>query len=847
MKVNRLKECRLSNNLYNPLESYFSYTTFIDVILPLSISSTYTYSVPEPLLEKISIGCRVEVQFGKRRQYAAIISKIHKSKPLKYKVKPIITLLDEEPIVEKSQIVFWEWIAEYYMCTLGEVMLAALPAGLKLTSESSLLLNPDYRFDQKEFGSQHHKKIYGKVGLILEALRHQNQLSIGQIKDLLNQKVIYPVIKTLIDNKMVFLKEDLREGYKPKRVKYLLLNYKYKSNQSRKELIEKLEKAPKQLDILLYYLQESKNLQPVLKESITKRIPSSAPAIKSLIQKEILSELIIEEGRMKYEGDKQDTVNLSAIQEETLNTIKKLHIEKDVVLLHGVTSSGKTHIYSKLIDDVLQQKKQVLYLLPEIALTIQIINRLQKYFGKDIGVYHSKFNSNERVEIWKKVLNNEYKIILGARSALFLPFKNLGLVIVDEEHDSSYKQFDPAPRYNARDASIYLAGLHKAKVLLGTATPSLESFYNTVIKKYGYVTLTERYLNIKMPEIKLADLSKKQFNGKSITHFTKILYDHVDLALKQNEQVILFQNRRGYVPILECEECSWSPTCINCDVHLTHHKYNGELVCHYCSFRIKELHQCEACGSNRIKVKGFGTEKIEEEILDLFPQARVARMDLDSTRSKNSYQKIIKDFEERKIDILVGTQMITKGLDFDKVSVVGILNAESLINFPDFRSLERAYQLMAQVSGRAGRKEKRGKVIIQTSNPKNIIYDYVVNNNYMDFFNAEIDHRKNFFYPPFYKLIKISLKHARLDKLNEGSYYLSEGLRKRFKSNVLGPEFPPIERIRNKYIKNIMLKFDHSKRSLKRTKEKVKEEINNFRAKKKYQSITVHIDVDPLS
>ena len=652
-------------------------TLFVEVILPLAIAKNYTYRIPYEMNDAVAVGKRTVVQFGKSKLYTAIIAAKSTLAPEKYEAKYIIEILDDQPIVTHEQLQFWKWVSEYYMCYVGEVMNAALPSALKLASETRIMINKNFDFDRSA--------LQDKEFLIIEALNIQPELTVSDIIKLLGQKTVMPILKLLFEKNIIHISEEVSERYKPRTRTFITLNPFYHDQENLKELFEMLEKrAPKQADAVLAYLKLSRQQKSITKNELIEESGAGAASIKSLTEKEIF---ITEEkniSRLYYdEEDAYSRFELSQQQQDVLSHVKDEFIEKDVVLLHGVTSSGKTQIYIRLIEEIINSGRQVLYLLPEIALTTHIIERLRIYFGAAIGVYHSRFNDNERVEVWQKVLYNEYKVVLGARSSVFLPFNNLGLIIVDEEHETSYKQFDPAPRYNARDAAIFLAGIHRAKVLLGSATPSFESYYNARINKYGLAELTERYGGVKLPAIEVVSISEETKRKTMQSHFTSVLMDDIKQALLNKEQIILFQNRRGYAPVLMCKICAYTPKCINCDVSLTYHKSSGKLHCHYCGYKEEAPQICPACGSTHLEYKGFGTEKVEDELALLLPDARIARMDLDTTRSRNSLQNILNSLEEKKIDILVGTQMVAKGLDFSDVSVIGIINADSLLKFPD--------------------------------------------------------------------------------------------------------------------------------------------------------------------
>jgi len=797
----------------------------------------YTYRIPATLNAQIAIGKRVIVQF-RSRIYTAIIAVVTEQAPLLYEAKYILDVLDDEPIVNSVQLQLWNWMADYYMCHIGEVMQAALPAALKLASETRILLVEDPDFDKASLSDKEY--------LIVDALEIQPELRVADIAKLLGQKTVYPLLKSLFNKGVIHISEEVVERYKPRLKAYLLLNPMYDDAANRKALFEVLERAPKQLDALLAFLKLSRQNKDITKEMLLEESGCSAAVIKGLVDKEIFfQEQRVVSRFSDYELELLQNFQLSEAQEKAISETRTCFQEKDVVLLHGVTSSGKTQLYIRLIEEVVNDNRQVLYLLPEIGLTTQLIERLRQYFGNKIGIYHSKFSDNERAEVWNKVLKQEYKIVLGARSACFLPFSNLGLIVVDEEHENSFKQYDPAPRYHARDTSIFLAHLHKAKVLLGSATPSLESYFNAHNGKYGFVELTERFGASKLPFMKVVSISEETSKKTMQGHFTSVLVNEMQKALANKEQIILFQNRRGYSPVLVCRTCGYLPKCINCDVSLTYHKSSGKLHCHYCGYKQETVSICPACGSAHIEQKGFGTEKIEDDLQYIFPDAKVARLDLDSTRTKNGFQQILGDFEEKKIDILVGTQMVAKGLDFGAVTVIGIISADGLLNYPDFRAYERSFQLLAQVAGRAGRRDKEGKVVIQTNNTNHRILELVLNNNYEDLYKGEIIERNSFQYPPVYRLIKLDVKHKDAMALSEIALRLANGLKASFGSRVLGPEEPLISRIRNFYIKSIYLKMERNGISLPKVKSHLKEVLLHFEADKNNKGAFVQIDVDP--
>jgi primosomal protein N' (replication factor Y) len=825
-------------------------TKFVDVIIPLSIPYLYTYRVPRELTNDVLIGQRVVVQFGRgRKLYSALIKKIHTLPPKEYEAKYIDSILDEHPLVNQKQLKHWDWIADYYLSNLGEVYSAALPGALKLASETKIVLNTDFEGDYLADLTDKEYQVY-------DALSIRNVLSLSEIAELLFIKNTHKVVKGLIDKKVVIVEEELKRKFKPKIVQYVRLTEHANNEENLKLLFDELSKAPKQLELLMKFIQLNERYQEQPKEvnkiALQKAVNATASVINQLVKKNVFEVYDVVANRIDDYGNEIIGFNkLNEEQERATTEIKSFFKEKDVVLLHGVTGSGKTEIYIKLIQEALAEGKQVLYLLPEIALTTQLIIRLQKVFGDVIGVYHSKFNENERVEVWNQVLNfdqtksTKYQVVMGARSAMFLPFSNLGLVIVDEEHENTFKQYDPAPRYNARDSSIVLANIHQAKILMGSATPSIENYWNAQQGKFGLVELTSRHGGVQMPEILCADIKEATRKKKMKSHFSPLLMEQMEEAFKNKEQVILFQNRRGYAPFMICEECGHVPECNNCDVSLTYHKFSNQLRCHYCGQHKKMPNACGACGSTRVTLKGFGTEQIEEELAIYFPKIKVARMDADSTRSKNAYHQLITDFEEGNIDVLVGTQMVTKGLDFNNVTLVGILNADTMLNFPDFRAFERAYQMMSQVSGRAGRKVKRGKVIIQTYDPYHRIIRQVIDHDYLNMYKNELVERKQFNYPPFYRLIHFSLKHRDKDMLNAGASEFTYQLQQKFGSRVLGPEFPVISRIKNYYHKNVLLKIEREG-SIGKTREIITEIKNNFESFSEYKSVRITIDVDPM-
>jgi primosomal protein N' (replication factor Y) len=818
---------------------------FVDLIVPVPLPNLFTYFVQEDHVGQIEVGKRVVVKFGRSKFYTAIIRNIHSNPPVEYQAKAIEFVLDDFPIVTQNQLKIWDWMKVYYMCAPGEIMNAALPSGFKLVSETKVLLNDISTLDLTGLSDQEY--------LVTEALQIQPILSLEDISSILGVKNIHSIIKDLLEKDIIVLEEEVKERYKPKIETFVFINLEnYKTESDLLNAFPLLKSSPKQEDLLMRIMgRENLDLQTfkVKRSALLKETGSNTSVLNGLVKKGILRIEEAEVGRLRsYEGALKALPILSEEQSEVYDSINKNFEEKDVVLLHGVTGSGKTEVYIKLIQDAIAREEQVLYLLPEIALTTQIIVRLQKIFGDAVGVYHSKFNLNERVELWKDLIkgkNSKFKIILGARSSLFLPFQNLGLVIVDEEHENTFKQFDPAPRYHGRDLAIVLAKISKGKVLLGSATPSVESFFNANTGKYGFVELTKRFSGVQLPEVQCGDLKEEKKKKKMISLFTPLLKLNIEEALERKEQVILFQNRRGFAPMLECFTCGHIQQCKRCDVSLTYHKYANLLKCHYCGYVEQIQLACAACGSVETDLKGFGTEKIEEEVKSVFPKARVARMDLDTTRGKNAYQNLISSFEDKEIDILVGTQMLTKGLDFDNVSLVGVLNADQMLFYPDFRAFERAYQLMAQVSGRAGRKKKRGKVVIQSHNPDHSTIRDVMANDYLNMYNTEILNRRNFNYPPFYRLISLTFKHRDKNVLDACSESYAMNLKEAIgMERVLGPEYPGIARINNFYHKKVLVKVE-KELSITAIKNAIQHWNNIYKKDPSFKSVRVIVDVDP--
>ncbi len=818
---------------------------YIDVLLPLPLANWYTYSLPESLEGQVQTGSRVIVSFGRKKFYTALVANVHYCPPEGYEIKDVTEVLDTRPILLPQQFRLWKWMASYYLCTMGDVYKAALPSGMKLESETIVTANPDYEATTP---------LTPREQQVLDLLTQDPEQCITQLEKRLNvTRNILPVINNLLAKGAISVKEELKRNYKPKTEIRVKLSPDCQTEERLHQLFDELGRAPKRLALLMKYLElsgfftDKASLREVSKKELLTRADATPTIFNGLVEKGIFETYLYEVGRLDREQTRTVAINpLNPAQQAAYDAILSHFREKNVCLLHGVTSSGKTEIYIHLIRQAIESGRQVLYLLPEIALTTQITERLKRVFGGRIGIYHSKFPDAERVEIWQKQLRPEghYDIILGVRSSVFLPFHNLGLIIVDEEHETTYKQQDPAPRYHARDTAIMLASIYGAKVLLGTATPSIDSYHNALAGKYGLVTLNERYKDIRLPEIRIVDIKelarKKMMNGP----FSPELLAAVRQALERHEQAILFQNRRGFAPMIECKVCGWVPKCKNCDVSLTYHKGLNQLTCHYCGYTYAVPRSCPACGSVELVNRGFGTEKIEDNIREIFPDAKVARMDLDTTRSRSAYERIIADFEAGKTHILIGTQMVSKGLDFDHVSVVGILNADNMLNYPDFRAHERAFQLMAQVAGRAGRRDKRGLVILQTKSPDLPVIHQVVTNDYKQMYEDQTAERKLFHYPPFCRFIYVYLKHRKEDVVTQAADTLAAWLRTAFGDKVLGPDKPPVGRIQMLFIKKIVIKLD-----LNMSGTKVRDYLLSVQRQliedERFRSLVVYYDVDP--
>lgn len=806
---------------------------YVDVILPLPLKDCFTYSTKN---DNLKIGQLVVVQFGSRKFYSAIIKSIHLNKPKEYEVKSIITVLDEIPVVNSIQLAFWDWMANYYMCSLGDIMNAALPTYFRIASETQVIIHPEFDGELNYLQKDEVK--------LLEFLTIHDKLTLKEISTLLNQKQVFKLINDLIRREIIQIKENLYDKYKVKTLKVVELNISEDDLQNIPLTVKQsaLVKSYKEL------IKESKSFVAV--STLLKKTGFSSSILWLLVKKKVFNIYHKKVSRFLKEDTKLITTNnLTDFQNKAYKHIKHEFEDKNVCLLHGITSSGKTELYIKMIREQLRRGKQVLYLLPEIALTNQIVKRLQKYFGNNIGVTNSYLNSSEKVEIWKAIQENQNNekslpIILGARSSIFMPFNNLGLIIVDEEHDTSFKQHQRNPRYNARDSAIYLANLHDAKVLLGTATPSLESYLHARNGKYGLVEMHKRYQGIKLPKIEVVNIHRAYLKKEMVNHFSFNMVNEIKNVLERGKQVILFQNRRGFSSYLSCSKCAYTPTCKQCDVSLTYHKKQNILKCHYCGYFESKYTCCPECNNLSFSSPSFGTEQIEECLESLFPDAITRRMDYDTTRGKYAYKYLIDDFEKGIIDILVGTQMVTKGLDFDNVSLVGILNADNMFHFPDFRSYERAFQLMTQVAGRAGRKEERGKVLIQTYDEKNDIFKKLKNNDFYSFIKLQALERKSFAYPPFSRMISILVKHKNINKLDSSASILSNMLKESFGNRVLGPEYPVINRIRNYYQKNLFIKIEIES-SVKAAKKIINEIIEKTNSKKDFKSTRIVIDVDP--
>lgn len=811
---------------------------FAEVILPLALSKTFTYQISEAEYHFLKKGMRVVVPFGKSKLYTALVIELHQKTPLLYEAKEIHQILDESPVVTEVQIDHWQWMAEYYMCPIGDVYRGAMPTSLLLESETIIARKDEKYFETSELTDDEY--------LIYQALQHQSSLRIADIISILNKKNVFPVLYRLLEKQVLTIHEEVSESYQPKLVKYLRLHSDFAGETGLNTLLNSF-KGHKQTQLILHYFQLSATqTQSISVKQIMEVSGVSSATIKSLADKGVFEIYTLQKDRVEYIPETENAqLKLSLLQNEAKETILDQWKSKEVCLLHGVTGSGKTEVYIELIKTFLAQNKQVLYLLPEIALTTQLVDRLRNHFGALVSVYHSKYSNNERVEVWKNVLQNASKaqIVIGARSALFLPFVHLGCVIIDEEHEQTFKQHDPAPRYHARDTAIVLASKHRAKVLLGSATPSIETYFNAQNGKFGFTELAQRFGNFNLPEIELVDLKDKHFRKKMTGHFSDTLIEEIQKAISNKEQVILFQNRRGYSPVVECMTCGHVAQCPQCDVSLTYHKHKNQLRCHYCGYSMANPSRCHSCSGVDLETKGFGTEQVQQELEQIFPEARIIRMDQDTTRAKYAFEKIIDSFKNHEADVLIGTQMLAKGLDFEKVSLVGIMNADNMLYHPDFRAFERSFQLMTQVAGRAGRSENTGKVMIQTYNPYHNTIVQVTQNDYLGMYREQLYERKIYQYPPYTRLIRLTLKNRDFEKLRAASQWLADVMKQHLEIPVLGPEEPPIGRIRNEYIRLVLVKIPQDK-SLLSIKKTIQKMLDSFDTVAQFKSVKVSVNVD---
>lgn len=819
---------------------------FAEIIVPLPLYGTYTYRIPPEIQGAVQVGSRVLVQFGKKKFYTGLISSLHNETPT-YEVKDIVSVLDPKPLVKYPQLKLWNWISEYYLCSVGEVYKAAVPTGLKPESETMISLN-------EEFGTPEGVKLTERQAMVVMLLEEKKRLRISDIEKELKMKNVTQIAGSMLDMGIIHIDEKIVERYHAKSETYIELNIERGDQEGLKEFFDKTHRSQYQEKALICWLdlsgwmQSNRPLLDVTRKQLLDLSGISAGILRSMIEKGIFRQ----EKRSinRFNGNdsvkRQDLATLSPQQQRACQEITEQLRSRQSVLLHGVTGSGKTEVYTHLIDHVLKTGNQVLYLVPEISLTTQLTDRLRKVFGDRLLVYHSKFSDSERVDIWKRLLeSNEPMVVLGVRSSVFLPFGRLGLVIVDEEHESSYKQYDPVPRYNARDTAMVLASMHGAKVVLGSATPSIETYYKATTGKYGLVTLSERYEGAVLPEVEIIDMREQRKKKQNIGTLSSPLIQEMRGALSDNKQVILFQNRRGFAPVVVCQQCGWTPKCENCDVSQIYHKYNNMLKCHYCGYTRALPTVCPACGLNGIEVYGYGTERIAEEVGKNFPEARISRMDLDTTRNKDAYQDIIEDFAAHRTDILVGTQMVSKGLDFGEVRMAGVINADTLLNFPDFRSNERAYNMLEQVAGRAGRRKEKGKVLIQTTNPKENVLEYVKAHDYSSYYQSEIAERERYAYPPFTKIINIYLRNKDGNMVDRAAVIYAKKLREVFGTRVLGPEKPFVGRIALWYIQSIMLKIEAGA-SMSKVKQILRQIYEQAAAWSEFKSTQIYYDVDPV-
>ena len=823
---------------------------FADVILPLPIYSSFTYSIPEYLENEVQVGSRVLVNFGKKKFFTGIVEAIHTNKPKDYETKPLTALLDAEPILRYPQLNFWKWMAEYYLCSPGEVFKAAVPTGLKPESETRISLNPDYEPDP-----EHPFRPTESQALIIMVAQENRTMTVAELEASTGIRNVSKALMPLLDVGILEIAEHISDKYRPKKIQTVSLTIERNDSESLHEFFDKVKRSKLQEKALLAYLdlsgwlQRNEELKTVSRQELLETAQISPGVLKAMIDKGIFKTEKKTVNRFAKEKGKEEEINLpllSEAQERALKEIDNGFKSNPIQLLHGVTGSGKTEIYIHLISRALEQGSQVLFLVPEISLTTQLSDRLRDVFGQKLLVYHSKFSDSERVDIWKRLLgSNEPLVVLGVRSSIFLPFFHLGLVVVDEEHEASFKQYDPAPRYNARDAALMLARMHGAKSLLGSATPSIETYYKALEGKYGLVKLPERYDNSSLPEIEIIDMKEMRKKKEVKGILSSPLRQRLLSTLKDHKQAILFQNRRGFAPVVVCEQCAWTPKCMNCDVAMVYHKNIGLLRCHYCGHSTPLPHLCPACGQNSLKIFGYGTERIAEEITEEFQDYNVGRMDLDTTRNKDAHQNIIEDFTRHHTDILIGTQMVSKGLDFGEVTTVGVLNADTLLNFPDFRSDERAFNMLEQVAGRAGRRKEMGKVMIQTVDPGNEVLGFVKNHDFESFYRKEIEERSKYAYPPFTRIINLYIKNKDASTCDAAAVTFAMALRNVFGERVLGPEKPYVSRIATYYIQSIMLKMEAGA-SMKQVKDILRQVFASISERKEIKSSIIYYDVDPV-
>ncbi len=816
----------------------FTPSLYADVLIPTALPATYTWAVPASMKDTVLVGSRVEVNLGKKKRYTGIVVRLHSNNTVGPTIKPILQVIDQHPLVGSLQLLLWKWMADYYLCTEGEIMAAALPAHFRLTSDTTLLFNPEAGDDFSQLSDDEY--------LVAEALFLQKKLQIEQVQALLGKKNIDPVIQQLLLKNICVLEESLTQKYKPKVASFISLSPLYAKQKNLDSLFNSLRQAPRQQQLLHVILELHQEQESIPMQDLLQKAKSSPAVLKALVERGVVvvEKKVVDRIEVPAPAIQID-FELSAAQQKALTGIKHQFEINSAVLLHGVTSSGKTNIYIELIAEELRKGKQVLFLLPEIALTTQIIRRLQHHFGGHVGVYHSKFSSNERVEIWHQVASKRVNLILGTRSAIFLPFVNLSLIVCDEEHDSSYKQQEPAPRYHARDTALYLASLFNAKTILGSATPSIESYYHATSGKYGLVTLQTRFGNVAMPAVQLVNMNTVRSQSKTFSLVSPVLEKRILKAIQHNRQVILFQNRRGYTPYQVCKSCGWVPQCLHCAVSLTFHKQEEVLCCHYCGTRYQQVTRCGGCGRNKFQARSFGTEQVEEQLSKLFPTARVARMDFDSVKGKDAHAKLINKFEQGLIDILVGTQMVVKGIDVEKVDVVGILDADGLLRHADFRVNERAFQLMEQVSGRAGRRDAVGEVLIQTSDPGHPLLAKVLTHDYKQVYSDELVKREEFFYPPFSRMLLLSIRHSSSTVASNAAAELARQLAVKYQRYLLGPAPALVERVRNQFRFEILLKLPRKKSLLEQCRFDIRTLSKALQQKPSFRQVVIVPDVDP--